>query len=190
MKILFLCIVAIGALATEVLAQAPDLRGAIKLGKVELAGVKSPEFMINGGPQKRSKVGTWLEAEVEYETKAEDIDELTFDYYIEVDVSAQDKRLRTGTVTYINIPKGREHYAVMYIPPRTLEKLAGAKPPGSNVAGAWVTVSHLGQVLDQAGFKLTGKPNLPQAANAVLNKNETPFAPLFYDRYETIKVTK
>ncbi|MEI9894874.1 MAG: Amuc_1102 family pilus-like protein [Chthoniobacter sp.] len=122
--------------------------------------------------------------------RAEDTDELTFEYAILVDVGPTVKQLLTGTVTYINIPKGREHFAVMYIPPRTLEKLAGNKPPGSNIIGGWVTVSHQGQILDQAGYKLTAKPNFPQIANSILNKNETPFAPLFYDRYETIKATR
>ncbi len=115
---------------------------------------------------------------------------MTFEYAILVDVGPTVKQLLTGTVTYINIPKGREHFAVMYIPPRTLEKLAGNKPPGSNIIGGWVTVSHQGQILDQAGYKLTAKPNFPQIANSILNKNETPFAPLFYDRYETIKATR
>ena len=34
---------------------------SIKLGKISPEGVKSPEYQITGGPQKRSKVGTWLE---------------------------------------------------------------------------------------------------------------------------------
>jgi len=35
--------------------------------------------------QKRSKIGTWLEVEIEFETKPEDIDELTFNYTIMVE---------------------------------------------------------------------------------------------------------
>ena len=59
MKIFFLSLLAVGGLATEALAQAPIGPGSIKLGKVEIQGVKTPEYMINGGPQKRSKTGTW-----------------------------------------------------------------------------------------------------------------------------------
>ena len=30
-------------------------------------------------------------------------------------------------------------------------------------------------------------PNLPQVTGMVLNKTQTPFAPLYWDRYEAIK---
>jgi len=33
-------------------------------------------------------------------------------------------------------------------------------------------------------------PNLPHLAGLVLNKMETPFAPLYFDRYEAIKMSK
>ena len=119
MKTLFLTLLSIGALATEALSQgAPVGPGSVKLGKIEPAGIKSPEFQIVGGPQKRSKIGTWLEFEVEYETKPDEIDELTFTFTVMVD-----NKLVDGNVTYITIPKGREHYAIMYITPRALEKL-------------------------------------------------------------------
>jgi hypothetical protein len=188
MKIFFLSLLAVGGLATEALAQAPIGPGSIKLGKVEIQGVKTPEYMINGGPQKRSKTGTWLEVEIEFETKVDDIDELTFSYTIMVE-----NKLLDGTVTHINIPKGREHYSVMYVAPRTLEKLSGGKPLSpASIQNAWVTVARQGQILDApAAFKPGGGvPNLPHLAGLVLNKNETPFAPLFYDRYEAVKVAR
>ena len=187
MKILILSILAIGALATEGFAQAPAIGpGAVKLGKIGVEGIKSPEFQIVGGPQKRSKTGTWLELEIEYETKVEDIDDLTFDYHVLVE-----GKLLDGSVTYVNIPKGRDHYAVMYIAPRTLEKLTGGKPLNPGNINAWVEVSKQGQKLDApAAYKPGAMPNVPHLAGMVLNKSETPFAPLFYDRYETIKATR
>jgi hypothetical protein len=33
-------------------------------------------------------------------------------------------------------------------------------------------------------------PNLPTSSGIVLNKDETPFAPLYYDRYEALKNTR
>jgi len=38
--------------------------------------------------------------------------------------------------------------------------------------------------------KNTPPPNLPRFPGMVLNKMETPFAPLFFDRYEAIKATR
>ena len=39
-----------------------------------------------------------------------------------------ENKLLDGSVTHVNIPKGTEHYSVMYIAPRALEKLTGGKP--------------------------------------------------------------
>jgi len=194
MKILFLSLVSVGALATQALAQAPAAvgPGSVKILKVEIAGVKTPEYQIVGGPQKRSKIGTWLEVEVTFETKVEDIDELTFNYNVLIE-----KSLLDGSVTHVNIPKGSEHYSVMYISPRALEKLVNGKTfTAASIGNAWITVSRQGQVLDapaanpKAAYKPTAMPNLPHQAGLLLNKNDTPFAPLFYDRYEAIKATR
>lgn len=177
---------ALAALGLCASAQAPIGPGSIKLGKVQPEVVKTPEFNVTGGPQKRSKTGQWLEVEVEFETKPEDIDELTFKYTILVE-----KRLLDGEVTHVNIPKGRDHFSVVYVSPRSLEKLTGGKAlNGGSIENVWVEVSKQGQVLDKASFKPGVPPNLPHQAGMVLNKDETPFAPLFYDRYEAIKKTR
>jgi len=193
MKILFLSLAALGVLSSAALAQAVAVGpGSVKITKVEIAGVKTPEYQIVGGPQKRSKTGTWLEIEVAFETKVEDIDELTFNYNVLIE-----KSLLDGSVTHVNIPKGTEHYSVMYISPRALEKLVGGKPfTAASIGNAWITVSRQGQVLDapaanaKAAYKPTAMPNLPHLAGLLLNKNETPFAPLFYDRYEAIRAAR
>jgi hypothetical protein len=53
-----------------------------------------------------------------------------------------------------------------------------------------VEVSKQGQVLDKASFKPGAPPNLPHLTGLLLNKDETPFGPLFYDRYEAIKKSR
>lgn len=181
-----------GALAVSAFAQVAIGPGAVKITKVDIAGVKTPEYTIVGGPQKRSKIGTWLEIEVAFETKVDDIDELTFNYNVLIE-----KTLLDGSVTHVSIPKGTEHYSVMYISPRSLERLTGGKPfTAAAIGGAWVTVSRQGQILDapqanpKAAYKPGAIPNLPHMAGQLLNKGETPFAPLFYDRYEAIKATR
>jgi hypothetical protein len=60
----------------------------------------------------------------------------------------------------------------------------------ANIENVWVEVFHQGQKLDQAAVKNVPIPNLPQVAGLVLNKEQTPFAPLYYDRYEDIKTTR
>ena len=187
MKTLSLSLAAALGFLLPASAQTMVAPGSVKLGKVQVAVVKTPEYSLSSGPQKRSKPADWLEVEIEYETKAEEIDELTFTFTIMIE-----KKLLTGQVTHINIPKGREHFSVMYIAPRTLEKLTGGKAlTAGSIENVWVTVERQGMKLAQPeSFKPGAIPNLPQQNGLVLNKDETPFAPLFYDRYEPIKKTR
>ncbi len=182
-SIFFLAALAFGSSA---LAQAPVGVGSVKLGKVQPAVVKTPEFQLSSGPTKRSRPADWLEIEVEFETKPEDIDDLTFKFTV-----LFEKKLLDGEVTYSNIAKGREHYAVMYVSPKAIEKLTLGKPMnGASIENVWVEVSKSGLVLDKASHKPGNVPNAPHLAGLVLNKDETPFAPLFFDRYESIKKTR
>ena len=101
----------------------PDPRpGDVKIDKIESPCVKTPEYQITGGPQKRSKIGSGWKWRSNLRPKPEDIDELTFKYTILVENKLLDRR-----VTHVNIPKGRDHYSVVYVSPRTLEKLTGGK---------------------------------------------------------------
>jgi len=185
MKIHFFSILGLFALAAGAMAQVAVPPGAVKLGKPQPAGIKSPEYQIGNGPQKRYKLGTWLEVEVPYETEVDDIDELTFNFVIEIA-----GKLLDGTVTYINIAKGKDHYAVMYVAPRSLDKLTEGRPiTQATIPNVWVTVTRQGQPLDRIAFKPEEIPPAPHLTGLVLNKNQTPFAPLYYDRYETIKAT-
>lgn len=167
-------------------AQAPALApGAVIIKKIDPAGVKTPEFNITGGPQHRSKSLTWLEIEVEFETKVDDIQELKFDYMVQID-----KTLVTGTVNHINIPKGPEHYSVMYLAPRTIEKILGSGKAltAGAIGNVWITISSPdGVVLHAKGHpKDAAPPNAPRLPG-LLSKEATPFAPLFFDRYEAVR---
>jgi hypothetical protein len=97
-------------------------------------------------------------------------------------------KLLVGEVTHVAIPKGKEHFSVAYVSPRSLEALNGGKPPGANaVQGIWIDASKQGQVLAQFTTARGAVPNVPQVQGFVLQKPNTPFAPLFWDRYEAIK---
>ncbi len=185
MKLFSIVAIVLGGLVYQASAQNQVAPGSVKLGKVAPEVVKTPEFQIVGGQNKRSKNREWLEVEVAYETKPEEIDELTFKYTIMVE-----KKLLDGEVTYVNIPKDREHYAVMYVSPRTLEKLTGGHPlTPASIENVWVEVLHSGMSLDKAAFKPTAIPNAPHLPGLVLSKEQTPFAPLFYDRYEAVRAS-
>jgi hypothetical protein len=185
MKTPLLSLCAVLSLAIGASAQSLVGPGSVKIKKVLPAVVKTPEYNITGGQNKRYKLGDWLEVEVEYETKPEDIDELTFKFTVLIE-----KKLLDGETTYINISKGNDHYAVMYISPKNIERLTGGKAlTGSSIENVWVEVSKQGQVLDKASLRQGNQPNLPRVNGLVLPKDETPFGPLFFDRYEALKKT-
>jgi len=167
-------------------AQVPIAAGAIKLGKPQPAVVTTPDYALKSGPVKRSLNGNWLEIEVEFETKAEEIDEITLDYTVMIE-----GKLFDGVVTHVSIPKGRDHYSVMYISPRSLEKItSGRQFTAGSIQNVWVVAKKQGQVLDTSAMKNVAIPNVAHVAGLLLNKMETPFAPLYSDRYEAIKATK
>jgi hypothetical protein len=69
-----------------------------------------------------------------------------------------------------------------------LEKLSGGKQVNlSSVQNVWVVASKQGQVIDQSAMKNVAIPNAQKFNGYLLNKMETPFAPLYFDRYEAIK---
>ena len=184
MKTTSLSLFAVLALSTHSFAQAPFTAASLKVGKVEVSAPNTPEFQLVGGVAKRSKQGKWVEMEVGYDTKT-DADELTFKFTIQLE-----GKLYDGETTYVNIAEGREHFAVMYVSPKTIAGLLKGKAfTAASIENVWVDVLRSGQKLSPT-VSLKGNapiPNLPHVAGVVLNKDETPFAPLYYDRYEAQK---
>jgi hypothetical protein len=80
----------------------------------------------------------------------------------------------------------------MYISPRTLERFFEGKIPtsaSSAVVDVGVTITKQGQLVAESIWKGRGQwwSTLQQVTGYVLNKSETPFAPLAWDYYEAIK---
>lgn len=186
MKTITFALLSLVVLAATGTAQAQFGPASIKLGKVEVAAPRTPEYNITGGQNKRYKLGQWLEFEISYETIPAEIDELTFKF-----TALIENKLLDGEVTYVNIAQGRDHYAVVYVSPKSLDKLTGGKALSpASIANVWVEVQRQGQVLGRQSYKPGAAPNLPHIAGMVLTKEKTPFAPLYYDRYEEIKGTR
>jgi hypothetical protein len=185
MKIAPFSLIAALGLSLPVFGQAPFQPADLKVGKVEVSAPSTPEYQITGGQAKRYKLGKWIEMEISYETK-KPVDELTFKYTVEVE-----GKLLDGEVTYAAIGEGREHYAVMYISPKAIDALTGGKAlTAAGINNVWVDVMKSGQKMAQpVSLKGGPIPNKPHLSGLVLNKDETPFAPLYYDRYEAIKKT-
>ena len=122
---------------------------------------------------------------MEFNSATEWTDELTLKYYI-----LFNNRLLTGEVTHTNIHRGLNR-SVMYVLPVAIARFAGNRPLLPNmIPNVAVQIVQGGAVKDE--LSLSRAPGqwfaaLPPISGFVLNKNETPFAPLFWDRYAQIK---
>jgi len=158
-----------------------------QITKITKSLVSTPQFAYTGAPSyPTNQRDRWLEVEVEFAAAPELTDELTFKYYI-----LFNGNLLTGEVTHVNIPAGRENRSVMYVPPRTLARFANNRPIAENSCQN-VAVQIVQQGTVKAEASLNRAPPqwfaaLPQVSGFVLNKDQTPFAPIYWDRYQQIK---
>ena len=100
-------------------------------------------------------------------------------------------KLLTGEVTHTNVIAGKEHRSVMYVPPKVLVRF------NDNKAVTAVSVQNIAvQILQQGTVKdevsLNRAPanwysSIPAVNGFLYNKDQTPFAALYWDRYELIK---
>lgn len=184
-KILSIFAIAILALASDM--QAAGAAADYVITAVRPAVVPSPDIQFTGTPHRSGKQESWLEVEVDFQSNVAWTDELTFKYYILLG-----GKCLTGEVTHVNIPSGRDLHSVMYISPRTiLRVLAGKTMTGASIENVAVQIVKQGAVVDTKSFKPAPNPqwwqSMQQVPNLVLNKNETPFQSLYWDRYEAIK---
>jgi hypothetical protein len=150
--------------------------------------VSTPQFAYTGAQQyPANQRDRWLEMEVEFSAAPAFTDELTFKYFILLN-----GKLLTGEVTHTNIAAGRENRSVMYLSPRTLARFMGNRAITPNAAEN-IAVQIVQQGAIKAELSFARAPAqwyaaMPQVSGFVLNKNETPFAPLYWERYEQIKI--
>ena len=168
----------------SVLAQVRGPAGReFQITKITKNLIATPDYGI--GQYRPAGNERWLEMEVEFNAAPELTDEVTLKYYV-----LFNGRLLTGEVTHINISAGLNR-SVMYVLPVALARFAGNRPLLPNIIqNIAVQIVHGGAVKDE--LSLVRAPGqwfaaLPPISGFVLNKNETPFAPLYWDRYAQIK---
>ncbi len=153
-----------------------------QITKITKNRIATPDYGIGtyrGGSER------WLEVEVEFNAAPEWTDEITLKYYI-----LFNGRLLTGEVTHVNI-LGGPNRSVMYVLPVALARFGGNRLllPNAfqNIA---VQIIQGGAMKDELSLARTPGQwfaALSPVSGFVLNKSETPFAPLYWDRYAQIK---
>ena len=184
-KVLFILVIVL--LMRIAGAQTRTAAADFQLTKITKNLISTPQFTYTGAEQYQSNQRErWLEVEAEFAAGPEFTDELTFKYFILVNGT-----LLAGEVTHSNIAAGRENHSVMYVSPRTLARFNNNRPV-TQTAVQNIVVQIVQQGAIKSELSLLRAPAqwyvaMPKMAGFVLNKNETPFAPLFWDRYEQIK---
>jgi len=189
-------------LAALSVAEAQQANTDFKITKITPDMVTTPDYNFSFGPKgkKVSKNKDFLEVEVSFDwqprqKKPEFLDEVTINYYILLNNKSRENpqgTLLTGSVTHVAIPQAKGLNSVMYVSPRTLERFFEGRTPNSASSGVvdvGVTITQQGQLVAESSWKGKGQwwSTLQQVSGYVLNKNETPFAPLAWDYYEAIK---
>ena len=189
MKKLTLSALALLTCAASCLAL-PGAEFSIKKVDVDLSA--SPDFPTN--PPVRWTPQKWVKMEVTFDAAPEFTEELSFNYYL-----LFGDRLLVGHVNHVNITKGQGLHSVMYVAPKTLQRLLGTHKAAGVVSSnlpitqVTVTITKPGVATSVAvgHYKPGGQEGwwapMKQEEGFLLNKNETPFAPLYWDYYEAIK---
>jgi hypothetical protein len=174
-------------LCAPILAQAQGRGADFQLTKINKNLVTIPIFAYNGGPQYRTnQTDRWLEVEAEFVAAPEFTDELSFKYFILIN-----GKLLTGEVAHVGILAGREKHSVMYVSPSGLARCTNNQPATvTSVQNISVQIVQKGTVKDE--LTLVRAPaqwysTMTPLPGVVFNKSETPFASLFWDRYEQLK---
>lgn len=182
--------------------QAQPLNTEFQITSITPDLVTTPEYSISYGPKNKkvakNKDFVELEVSFDWQPRAKEpkfLDDLTINYYVLLNNKGKEHpkgALLAGSVTHTAIPQAKALHSVMYISPRTLERFFDGKAPttvSTAIIDVGVTITKQGQLVAEKSWKGKGQwwSSLTQVPGYVLNKSETPLAPLAWDYYEAIK---
>ena len=191
-------------IAASLSAQEMPTRSKDKVVKVsdpKFNEIQSPNINVSGA-SKSYRPKDWLEIEVELEIskwKPKLIDEYVDGISVKwwVVVKGQDRKtyLVEKTVQHVNIPEDEKVFTSVYLSPNTLRRITGKnKASEGDIEAVGGEIQLGGEML---GFFSHGKDKgwwrkpLGSVERTtkfpLLNKDETPFKFLWYDRYAEIK---
>lgn len=171
------------------------------VGKIDFDAIPSPQ--VSAGKDKSFKPKDWLEAEAEItipSTNAEQkkigfLDQVTVKWYVAVKgvEGAKGPVKLAKDVTHINFPLDEAIYSSVYISPNLFKRLTGkdrASKDALEVVGIEVLVNgvKVGEGTTKMKEGWWNSPSLSDQSSKfpLLNKNETPFKMLWWDRYAEI----
>lgn len=174
-------------------------------GKGEISSLKfdklqSPE--VANGNSKSWKPKDWLEIEAEIQIPAQSreqkgygfIDRIEVEWYLAVREKATKKVvLLTRRVNHINVPVDESFYVSTYLSPSTVKRITGSDSVSSGIVEAAAVVVRVGgetvaqkSEKQKEGWWTAGSLSRTEKY-PLLQKDETPFKMLWWDRYAEIQ---
>ena len=190
---------ALAALLTSASLNAQQQKATI--GKIDFDALPSPQ--MNVGKDKTFKPKDWLEAEAEITIPAANaeqkkigfIDQVTVKWYVAFKNPDGKGFVKVSkTINHINVPVDEEIFSSVYMSPSMLKRITGKDKAGKGdveAVGLEVLVSgeKVGLAAQKKPEKWWESGSLSDQSDKVplLNKDETPFAMLWWDRYAEIQ---
>lgn len=155
--------------------------------------VFTPEFSysLRGRSTTRDGRRQWLQVSTEFDTAPEWMDEVTLTFYVVLRADprnlaegANPNNMFTGTVTYVNVKRGR-HIATMFLDPNTFERFGvpQAVAVQFNIAGRQAGGEVQPRSTQESRWWTTMTPN----GMPLLNRDETPFSLVEIELSNTVK---
>ena len=196
----FLSIAASATLAAFSVGSACGQASKVVGEKPQFDDILSPEFA--GGKQKSFKPKDWLEIEASLkislspEPKSKICDKMTVKWYIAVKnpEKAGTFLLLTKDIDYVNIPLDEPVFASVYLSPASIKSITGSDRAGKQsveLVGYEVLVNGVKVAEETSNGKIgwwgVSSPKISRSdVPQLLNKAETPFAFMWWDRYAEV----
>ena len=196
-----LAAIAASAAALSFLATPLHAQGKAEVGNLTFDDIPSPE--VQTGKAKSFKPKDWLEVEAGIKIPATNADQkksgfinqVTVKWYVAVaNPDGKGVIKLSKTINHINVPIDEEIFSSVYMSPANIKRLTGKDKAGKSAVKAvglevLVDGEKVGQAAEKQkeGWWNAGSLSDQSDKFPLLNKNETPFAMLWWDRYAEIQ---
>jgi hypothetical protein len=196
-----LAAIAAASAALAFLASPAHAQTKADVGTLVFDDIPSPDVQI--GKNKSFKPKDWLEVEAGIKIPAMNADQkksgfinqVTVKWYVAMDnPDAKGVIKLSKTINHINVPVDEEIFSSVYMSPANLKRLTGKDKAGKSAVkavGLEVLVDGVkvgqGTIKEKEGWWNAGSLSDQSDKFPLLNKDETPFAMLWWDRYAEIQ---
>jgi hypothetical protein len=193
-------IIACGTIAALSMPQAGAQAFKVELDKPQFEDFPSPD--MGGGKSKSFKPKDWLEIEAAFTVQmspappSQTADRILVKWYVAVENPDKPGTylLLTKDITHVNVPLNEEVFTSVYLSPASVRRITGSDRAGKrSVYSVGLEVLVNGEKVAQESSKL--KPGWWSAASdkisrsdtvTLLDKSESAFADMWWDRYAEI----